>query len=229
MQSARAETLVAIPNWLPDFQQLRTLVGPTRASYQEVQGLINGTPLDRAEHAARRAAGPDPFDLEPLPDETLMLDGIPSDLHPVVTEISGHLDRLVDAGEFAELGLEFRTACRRFPTLAAANDPAVSRRRAKTLNTTTTVAWVVGRANEVVGTPRSSVTSKDLQSWFGVSGLSSERADKLMAAFRAADAAPSVRIGLVLGNADVLVSRYRERLQEAIDAAQEVEPGELLH
>lgn len=215
---SQAETHDSIARWLPEFEQTRQITAPMRAEFA-ARAAILGSPLDWHQYMLRRAAGTDTVDLEPLPDEPLLLDGVPEDLHPVVTEISGHLDRLVDEAGFAALGIEFRTACRRFLVGAAAGDPAVLRRRAKPLNTAATIAWMVGRGNELVGYSPAPVGSGDLQAWFGVSGLSSDRGHALLDAFHGGHAPKDLVPTVALGDARLLVGECRRELRRAVDQA----------
>lgn len=147
------------------------------------------------------------LDTVPLPDEPLDLTGVAADVVDVVTEVSDHLDRFFASGAFPTLDHEVRTACRRFLALAARNDPAAFRRRAKAVNTAATVVWLVGRANEVVGWHP--VQAKDVLAWFGVSSVST-RADTLRRAIGVELPGLVNRTGL--GRADLLVSRHRDKL-----------------
>lgn len=213
-----AEVLDTIARVLPEFASVREMTYTNRERSREIQGLLTGTSRDRAEHAVRRAAGSLEFDLEPLPDEDLVLDDAPGDLHDLLVEISAHVDRLVASEAFADLGMEFRTAVRRFLVRAAAADPALFRRRAKAVNTAATATWMVGRANQVVGYSPAPVRSSDLQAWFGVSAFNSERGERMVDAFRSNE--PEVYIfGVDLGSADVLVSRYRQELRQMLEDA----------
>lgn len=213
-----AETLGSITRWLPEFDELRDLAASNRDQYQQVQAMLTASPRERAVQRAQRAAGTEEFDAAPLPDEPLILDGVPEDLHAVVTEISGHLDQLIADGGLPDFDVEFRTACRRFLTRVAEAGPEVLRRRAKTLNTAASIAWVVGRANELVGYPPAPVSAKSLQESMGVKTLSSNRARALIRTVQPRWTG-QIAWGVYLGTPDLLVSRFRRRLLEWIDTA----------
>lgn len=167
------------------------------------------------------------LEVAPLPAELLVLDGIAEDLHERLREIDAHLvaglDRL--AGSHLELGGpvigdEFLTACRRLLARAARLDPVALRRKASTRITAGTLAWIIGRGNDVVGHPPASLRSGDLLRAFEIAGSPSQRSDTLM---RAA-ALPRCFVGVALGDAELLTASARQgilRIRDVLDDNEE--------
>jgi hypothetical protein len=114
----------------------------------------------------------------PLPDEAFEWAGIPDDIRPVVREWLDACDRCAEE----LLDTEHRTAMRRFLSRAAVGDPAAFRRRASSNRGAAAVAWVIGRANDTVGSSWAELTSQELLAWFGVKGSMSQRAESLLRA-----------------------------------------------
>ncbi len=210
---ATEETLGAVDRWLVTFEQTRAREDVRALREQVLRELAYpSTTAILTEILENAVGGLDSLaslDSAPLPDEALDLRGVPADLHPVLSEIDEYVDTLVRDRTFAALDVEFRTACRRFLSCAAENDPAVFRRRAKTVNTAAALVWVVGRGNELVGYAPAPVRTGDLMAWLGVSGPPSSRADSLLRAFGAPPAYGPV---VPLGSPDVVVGAQRSRL-----------------
>lgn len=165
-------------------------------------------------HAARLAARVGGFetlhelDTVPLPTESLDLAPISPDLHEVVQEIDAQLVDGLDLLGEGVLGEEFLTACRRFLTQAASRDADVLRRRASSRTTAATIAWIVGRGNELVGYSPAPVRTGELFRAFEVRSTPSQRADSLM---RAA-VLPHALDDVALGSAELLVASAREKI-----------------
>lgn len=160
----------------------------------------------------------------PLPTEPLQITAIPTDLHDKAREIDAQLvagldqlDRtMLDVGR-SVLGEEFLTACRRFLVRVAVHDPVVLRRRASIRTTAAAIAWILGRGNQLVGSPPAPVRTGDLMGAFGQKATPGQRADSLT---RAA-ALPQGLEGVVLGSADLLVASAREEIIEARELLEE--------
>ena len=153
------------------------------------------------------------LDDAPLPAEPLLLEGIADDLHERLGEIDAHLvtglDRVTEGRLELDgplFGDEFRTACRRLLARIARIEPAVLRRKANTRITAGTLAWIIGRGNDLVGHPPAPVRSGDLLRAFDINGSPSQRSDTLM---RAA-ALPRSMVGLALDDAELLVASARQ-------------------
>jgi len=161
----------------------------------------------------------------PLPAEPLVLEGIDDDLHERLREIDAHL--ITGLEDLAEarlevddpvFGEEFLTACRRLLARAARMDPAVLRRKASTRITAGTIAWIIGRGNDLLGHPPAPVRSGELLRAFDINGSPSQRSDTLM---RAA-ALPRSMVGVALGDAGLLVASARQdilRIRAVLDDA----------
>lgn len=130
----------------------------------------------------RRAVGGDAALIElhdrPLPDEEFSWEGVPGDVRRPVGEILALCDRCCEE----LLDREYRTACRRFLSLAASGDPAVFRRRARADTAAAAVCWIVGKANELFTPSGGGMRVKDLTAYFGLRGGVSQRAATLLRA-----------------------------------------------
>ncbi|HEY3003415.1 MAG TPA: DUF6398 domain-containing protein, partial [Kribbellaceae bacterium] len=220
-----AETLAAVDEWEPDYQQLIRSPRPQGAAaiVAAVQRAATGhddylgddyddyddhdvgsfeeimlESLDRA--VGGRQALMD-LDAVALPDEDFDWSGIPADIHAAVREV---LD-LCDACCAELLDVECRTACRRFLRRVAAGDPRVFRRAAKASTGAAAVCWVIAKANRIAGSYGSGLTVKELMAFFGVTS-SSQRAGVFLRAAGIDDR----QYGLTdLGTPDLLVSSRR--------------------
>jgi len=185
-----AETLATVDSFEPDYQQIIRSPRPQGpAALLDAMGLFDDEmPADPEQRVAslmlstlRRTVGSDEalrsLDGDPLPDEPFDRTGIPDDVHDRVSEVLA----LLDEGCVALFDREFRTACRRFLTDAAAGDPSVFRGRTSAANTAAAVCWVVGKANDLL-TYDGGLLVKDLTAHFGASSNIAQRAGVLIAA-----------------------------------------------
>jgi hypothetical protein len=113
------------------------------------------------------------LDDRPLPDESFDAEEIPSDIVAMVDEVRSLLD-----GVAVDLGIEFRTACRRLLRDIAVGDPQIFRRKSSPARTAAAIAWMGARANEMVGY-RGALATQDLLAMFGVKGSVSQRAEPM--------------------------------------------------
>jgi len=208
-----AETLAAVDAWEPQYQRVirsSRLQGP-----QALLAGFTGHPLDLAHvsideimlQALDAMVGGRlqlmALDDMPLPDEAFEWAAVADDIRPVVAQVLEACDRV--AGDL--LDTEIRTAMRRFLSRAAVGDPAAFRRKASPLRAAAAVAWVICRANDVVGTHRSALSVQELLAGFGVTGSVSQRAEPLL---RANGVDPHLRYGSMdLGAPDLLTSQTR--------------------
>lgn len=109
---------------------------------------------------------------DPLPDEDFDWSVVPPDLRDQLAEIVDALD----AFALDRFGVEYRTACRRFLADVVHGAPDAFRRRGTVASAAAVVAWLVGRANGVVGRGGDGMLAGDLWSHFGLRGPST-RAD----------------------------------------------------
>ena len=110
---------------------------------------------------------------------------------------------------------------RRFLAGAAANDPALFRRKSSPVRGAAAVAWVVATANRTIGSYRSPMASRDLLAHFGVTGSVSDRAQSLI---RAAGIDLRLTYGsLRVGDPGLLVSGRRRELLDERDRPQETD------
>jgi Domain of unknown function (DUF6398) len=225
------ETLEAVDRWEPSFQQ--QIRDPARLQGAEALAAMlldheldhdprRGPEADRApskqillESLARTVGGAEALaslEVDPLPDEEFSWEGLPDDIRPRVAEVLA----LVDKFEDELFDVEHRTAARRFLSRAAAGDPAIFRRQGATNRAAAAVCWAIGRANDTVaGRAPGAIASKDLQSWFGVSGSISQRAEVFL---KAVGVNPYDQYGAVwLGTPDLLVGACRAGIVEARD------------
>lgn len=152
------ETLAAVVEWAPVLEAGRAMgiTAAIRESEELYAAALAGDLGPLMRHRLLEVLGSEDavvaLDDTPHPDEELDLSNVPADLHERVTAISGHLDRLC-AGGLPPVDTEFRTVCRRFLTGVAARGPEVLRRRAKDVNTASTIAWFLAKENNLIGPP----------------------------------------------------------------------------
>ena len=149
----------------------------------------------------------DSLTTEPLPDEPLDLSRVPEDVRERVERTAAR----VDACCAELLDVEHRTAGQRLLSDVAAGDPTIFRRRSRDDTAAAAIAWLVGRANDSVGTPQSGLTAKALLAWFGASGSISQRAAPML---RAIGAPEGTSTTIELGSPRYLVASKREQLAE---------------
>jgi Domain of unknown function (DUF6398) len=144
------------------------------------------------------------LDETPLPDEPFVWDLIPGDIRERVSEVLGLLDQCCDE----RLDVEYRTACRRLLSRAAAADPEIFRRRGRTATAAGAICWIIGKANDVF---TAALRVKDLMSFFEISPASvSQRSEPFL---RAIGIDPHDRYwGMDLGSPDYLVSARRAQI-----------------
>jgi hypothetical protein len=150
----------------------------------------------------------DRLDTAPLPDEPFDWGVIPADIHDRVAEVLALVEHCCEK----LLDPEYRTACRRFLSRAAAVDPEIFRRRGQPVTAAAAVCWAVGKANDLFE-PRTGglhLQVKDLVRHFGIRGPSlSQRA---MPMLRALGAPPSGPGGVHLGSPDYLTAARRAKI-----------------
>lgn len=225
-----AETLNAIETFAPEYHAIVAsprLQGP--AALLAAMGVIDpdegwltggdedfddwSHPQFMLDGLAQQVGGKaalDALDTRPLPDEEFDWKGIPDDIHPRVEEV---LD-LCDRGSLDLFDLEFRTACRRMLARVACGDPEVFRRKGRSDTAAASLVWIVGKANDLLGS-FGGMPVKDAARYFGLSSTMSQRAPTLLAAAgvtgRGYDGAPR------LGSPDFLTSVKRGDLIERRD------------
>lgn len=234
------DTLGRVHAWLPDFEELRQdpVLSRLRSVAPHLEAALAGDPgaFLRWQLAEQLGGQPavDALDAAPLPDEPLDLAPVPEDVRPRVAEVAALVDGFVDevAAEGAldfcaradgpvmelggdpahgrRLGVELRTACRRFLVSVASAGPDTFRGRARTDTAAAAVAWAVGRANELVGPVPAAIRSGQLQVRFGTAASPATRARTMLAAIGAD--APAWSGQVVLGTPDLLTSTYRGEL-----------------
>jgi hypothetical protein len=177
--------------------------GPWPASEVEVPG-IDEIMLDSLRRAVGGAEALATLDETPLTDEPFNWDPIPADVHARVSEVLGLLDRCCDE----RLDVEYRTACRRVLSRAAAADPEIFRRRARAETAAGAICWIIGKANNLFTTQ---MLVKDLMGFFGIGqGSVSQRSETLL---RAIGVDPDDRYGIMnLGSPDYLTSGRRAQI-----------------
>jgi hypothetical protein len=215
------ETIAAVDSFEPEYQELirsDRLQGPE--ALLAAMGLHDGENTDPAVEIAeimldtlREAVGGekalDALDAEPLPDEPFAWDAVPPDVHGRVGQVLDLVERccaeLLDA--------EYRTACRRLLSDAAAGDPAIFRRRGKAEMTAAAVCWIVGKANTLFDPTAPGVTMqvKQLMAHFGVTSAS-QRSGPLL---RAVGVEPDNRyVVMNLGTSRYLTGERRAQIVE---------------
>jgi hypothetical protein len=162
--------------------------------------------LDTLRRAVGGEGALDGLSAAALPDEAFAWDGIPDDIRDRVDAVLVLVDRC--CGEL--LDTEYRTACRRFLSRAAAGDPEIFRRRGRADTAAAAVCWVIGKANMLFqpGIGRRSLLVKDLMSHFGMGqSTASQRSGPLL---RAISVNPDQYGAMDLGSPDYLTSSRRE-------------------
>jgi hypothetical protein len=185
--------------------------------YDAIMAQVEAIVLDSLRRDVGSEAALQALDVAPLPDEPFDWSGIPDDIRTVVNDVLSLIDACCD-----ELfDVEFRTACRRVLSRAAAGDPAVFRRRARADTAAAAVCWIIGKANSAFG-GHASMHAKDLLAHFGLTGSVSQRAGTLLQAcgysrFNYGD--------VQLGSPDYLTSARRAAILESRDRFQSDSPG----
>lgn len=196
--------------------------GPSGDDFGDLDDFADFDDLDETTdlpammlHALAEEAGGqealDALDDRPLPDEEFDWDAIPADIHARVQEVLTSCDRACD-----ELfDRETRTACRRLLARAAAGDPAVFRRRARSETAAAAIVWLIGKANHLFTPYAGHLMVKDVMAHFGLHQSSvSQRASSLL---KAAGLSPPFGGYVFLGSTDYLVSARRRRIIERRD------------
>jgi hypothetical protein len=220
------ETLAAVDQYEPEYLQLihgdrqKAMAGLAEAILESERIKILSDEEIHLEYLADEVGGVEALmklDAEPLPDEEFEWSGIPEEVRPTVQLILGECDACADA----ILDTEHRTAMRRFLAKAAANDPALFRRKGSPVRGAAAAAWVIATANRTIGSYRSPMTGKDLLAHFGITGSVSDRAQSLI---RAAGIDLHLTYGsLRVGDPGLLVSGRRRALVEERDRARETD------
>lgn len=196
-----------------DIQDLVRMLSGERP--EEAGGVLldeDGKPLSpgslRRQPLVRAVGGEQALEsltTEPLSDEPLDLSHVPEDIRERVARIAARVDACCD-----ELfDVEHRTACRRLLSDVAAGDATIFRRRSRDDTAGATIAWLVGRANDSVGSQHSDLTARALLGWFGVSGSVWQRAAPMLRAIGAPEGSSHA---IHLGTPRYLVSTKRERI-----------------
>jgi len=226
--SLTAETLEAVDEWEPEYQQVIRSPRPQGpAAILATMGLVDpdgpwsmpeDEPLDYREimlDTLRRAVGGeealDALDDHPLSDEPFAWADIPTDIHDRVGNVLAFVDRCCDD----LLDIEYRTACRRFLARAASGNPEAFRRRARPDTAAAAVCWVVGKANNLFSSNGGGMLVKDVMEHLGLQNSSvSQRAATLL---RAAGFSTSRYGAIELGSPQYLVSTRRRRILDLRD------------
>ena len=148
------ETVAAVDNFEPEYLDLLAELAPFDDSEVAMVWLRDQVGGDGALST---------LDDEPLPDEPFSWDGIPDDVHERVLEVLDECDRCADA----LFDVEFRTACRRLLAAVVAAEPAIFRRRARSVTAASAICWMVGKANHVLSS-YGGVMVKDMAQHFGI-------------------------------------------------------------
>jgi hypothetical protein len=222
------KTLAAVDEYEPEYQRaIHSPQPPSPAALLAAMGAIGamgalppggGWPLPGTQppslselmlDSLRRAVGGedalDKLDAVPLLDEPFAWDAIPADVHERVNEVLRLLDRCC-----AELlDVEYRTACRRYLSRAAAADPEIFRRRGRAETAAAAICWGIGKANDLFG---GRILVKDLMAHFGISqGSVSQRSEPLLRAI-GVDPHHHHYGEMNLGSPDYLTSTRREQI-----------------
>jgi hypothetical protein len=120
------------------------------------------------------------LDACPLPDEAFDWGGIPEDIRSKLVLILGELDRVCEQAWPGSVGIELRTACRRFLAAVSSTDARLIRKSENPAKVAGAVCWVVGRANNTVS-GRGPITSSALTKLFGLSTSPSDLGRRLRA------------------------------------------------
>jgi hypothetical protein len=215
------ETLAAVDEYEPEYQQIIASPRPQGpAALLAAMGALHPDgPWPDAEtqlpgvgeimlDSLRRAVGGEDaltaLDDAPLPDEAFDWQPIPGDIHQRVAEVLALLDRCCDE----RLDVEYRTACRRVLSRAAAEDPEIFRRRGRAETAAGAICWIIGKANDLFSP---AMPVKDLMHFFGISqGSVSQRSEAFL---RAIGVDPADRFGSMdLGTPDYLTSARRTEI-----------------
>lgn len=209
--TSTTDTLAAVDRWEPEYVDL--VNDPQMKAYRlalnEIVAADLGEPSDWFRWSLIQQVGGEDaleaLDDVPLPDEEVDWPSIPDDIHDRVREVAELVDRFSDE----TFGVEFRTACRRLLGRVAAGDPSIFRRRSRADTAAAAVAWIVGRANRLVGYG-GIMRSDHLHAQFGLRGTSSTRARPMLTAIGVASQQGYGEMWL--HSADYLVSDCRRQL-----------------
>ncbi len=213
------DTLAAVDHYEPEYQETITLPrlqGPAAllaamgGLYPEGQGPEIELPGfgEFMLGSLRRAVGGEDIlaalDENPLPDEPFDWQPLPADIHERVRGVLVLLARRCDG----QLDVEYRTACRRVLSRAAAEDPEIFRHRGRAETAAGAICWIIGKANHLF---TAQLQVKDLMARFGIrQGSVSQRSEALL---RAIGVDPGRRYGgMDLGSADYLTSTRRAQI-----------------
>jgi Domain of unknown function (DUF6398) len=233
-----ANTLAAVDQHEPEYQ--RTIRSPQpsgpAALLAAMRALLPGgawpptTPrpslrevmLDTLRRAVGGEQALDALDAAPLPDEPFTWEAIPADIHERVAEVLKLVDRCCEE----LLDVEYRTACRRYLSRAAAADPEIFRRRGRAETAAAAICWGIGKANDlfsahVGGHTGSHMRVKDLIAHFGIGqGSVSQRSEPLLRAIGVDPHHPysaQQYRELNFGSPDYLTSARREQILDRRD------------
>lgn len=213
------DTLAAVDHYEPEYQETITLprlqgpaallaaMGALHPDGQEPEIELPGFGEFMLDSLRRAVGGEDVLaglDEKPLPDEPFDWEPLPADIHERVREVLVLLDGCCKE----RLDVEYRTACRRVLSRAAAQDPEIFRRRGRAETAAGAICWIIGKANHLFN---AQLQVKDLMAGFGIrQGSVSQRSEALL---RAIGVDPSRRYGgMDLGSADYLTSTRRAQI-----------------
>jgi len=218
------ETLAAVDEYEPEYQQIIAAPRPQGPAallaamgamsalhpdgpWPDAEGELPGVGEIMLDSLRRAVGGEDALaalDDTPLPDEPFDWQPIPADVHQRVAEVLALLDRCCDE----RLDLEYRTACRRVLSRAAAEDPEIFRRRGRAETAAGAICWIIGKANDLFSP---GMPVKDIMHFFGISqGSVSQRSEAFL---RAIGVDPADRFGTMdLGCPDYLTSTRRTEI-----------------
>ncbi|MGH3865200.1 MAG: DUF6398 domain-containing protein [Pseudonocardiaceae bacterium] len=221
------KTLAAVDEYEPEYQ--RTIRSPRPPSPAALLAAMSALPpgdewplpgtqppsiremmLDTLRRAVGGEDALDKLEAAPLPDEPFAWDPIPADVHERVNEVLRLLDRCCDE----LLDVEYRTACRRYLSRAAAADPEIFRRRSRAETAAAAICWSIGKANDLFG---GRILVKDLMAHFGISqGSVSQRSEPLLRAI-GVDPHHNHYGEMILGSPDYLTSTRRKQILTSRD------------
>ena len=227
------ETLVAIDDWEPQYQQAIRSPRP-----QGPAALLAALGID-TEDMADMPFGPeesenfdqsmldwlamdvgdaiqlDQLDDDPLPDEPFRWDGISDDVTVRVQGVLALSDRCCEE----ILDVEYRTACRRLLARIASRDPDVFYRKGRTETAAAALVWIVGKANDLFERRSGGMQVKDLMRHFGLGQSSvAQRAATMLRAGGFNEDTYIVR----LESPDYLVAARRRRIIKMRDKYREL-------